>query len=202
MSRNISRAALGAATVLCVFAFAACTGEPGPIVTETPSPLASVPLSPSPSASPTPLTDAELLALMPPDAAYPDARGAVATAVFFVEQFSVVYETSDLRVWDALSMPECIFCGSVRDSVLKEQAVGDFETGGEMTIDSGSVVANYYDVDGYWYVTFRYSQSPSSTVHSDGTTEPSGDGGTGSTSMRMTSVDGVWKVSGVEAVPD
>lgn len=172
-------------------------------MTETPSPTGvSASPSASPSASAAPLTDEELLALMPEDAAYPDIRGAIATAVFFVEQFSVVYETGDLRVWDALSMPECIFCESVRSAVLAEKAIGDYETGGEITIDMDSIVANYYDVDGYWYVTFDYSQNAMALHHSDGSSEPSSDAESGSVSLRMTPVDGLWMVSGAEAVAD
>jgi len=211
MNRLLSRGALGAgiaatAVMLAAFALTGCTGDPGPIVTETPSASASVmpSTSASPSVSPSaaPLTDEELLALMPPEAAFPDVRGAIATAEFFVEQFPIVYETGDLRVWDALSMPECTFCESVRSHVLEEITVGDHEVGGAISIDTDSVVANYYDVDGYWYVTFSYSQTPSSTMHADGTSEISGDGGTGSTSLRMTPQGSIWKVSDVGVEPD
>lgn len=202
----LSIPALGIFVTVGALGLAGCTGDPGPIVTETPSATATSSLTPSPSASPSvsaaPLTDAELLALMPPDAALPDVRGAIETAIFFVEQFSVTYETGDLRIWDALSMPGCIFCASVRDGVIAEHAAGDHEIGGELTVDRSSIVANYYDVDGYWYVTFRYSQTESTTVHDDGSTSLNGDGGTGSTSMRMTTLEGVWRVSGVEVVAD
>ncbi len=204
MRRLASRSALAVASLVVAVALAACTGGSTPILTGIPSATAS----PSPSASPdpstslAPLTDAELLALLPPDAAYPDVRGAIETAIFFVAQFPIVYETGDLQVWDALSMPECIFCQSVRGNVRAETAVGDHEIGGKMTVDRDSIVANYYDVDGYWYVTFHYSQNPSFTQHADGKTEPSGDGGTGSTSLRMAPIDGIWKVCDVGVEPD
>ena len=199
MRRHTPRAALATGSLIVALSLAACTDGSTPILTDTPSPTASpsASASPDPSASLAPLTDAELLTLLPPEAAYPDVRGAIETAIFFVAQFPIVYETGDLRVWDALSMPECIFCESVRSHVLAEVAVGDHEIGGEMTVDRNSIVANYYDVDGFTYVTFDYSQEPSTLHHADGSSEPSGDGGTGSTSYRMTLIGDVWRVSGV-----
>jgi len=202
MRRLASRSALAVASLVVAVALAACTGGSTPILTGIPSATAS----PSPSASPdpstslAPLTDAELLALLPPDAAYPDVRGAIETAIFFVAQFPIVYETGDLQVWDALSMPECIFCQSVRGNVRAETAVGDHEIGGKMTVDRDSIVANYYDVDGFTYVTFNYNQEPSTLHHADGSSEPSGDGGAGKAYLRMSLVGDVWRVIGVEAV--
>jgi hypothetical protein len=180
---------------------AGCTGGGDPIVTETPTPTLTTSPSASPSPSPTPLTDAELLALMPPDAAYPDVRGAIATAQFFLEQYAPILETGDLTVWDALSMPDCIFCESVRDNVRRNAAVGAFETGGGLALDMNSIVANYYSVDGFTYVTFDYVEGPSILHRSDGTTEKLDDGETGSISLRMTLDATAWRVSdvGVEA---
>ena len=117
MRTRVASTALGFLATVAVLSLAGCTGGPGPIVTETPSATALESPSPSPSASASlaPLTDAELLALMPPDAAIPDVRGAIATAVFFVQQFPGVVEHGDLRVWDALSGPDCAFCASMRE---------------------------------------------------------------------------------------
>lgn len=193
----------GAAALVAVGlgSLAACTGGSGPIVTETPSPTATASATPSasPSASPTPLTDAELLALMPPEAAYPDVRGAIATAQYFLEQYAPVLETGDLTVWNALSMSDCIFCESVREHVGRNSFAGDFETGGALMLNSETVVANYYSVDGFTYVTFDYSEGPSILHHSDETTEKLDDGEVGSISLRMTFSGSAWRVADAEA---
>jgi hypothetical protein len=191
----------GAAALVAVglASLAACTGGSAPILTETPSLTALASATPSPSPSPTPLTDAELLALMPPEAAYPDVRGAIATAQFFLEQYAPVLETGDLTVWDALSMPECIFCESVRDNVSRNSAVGDFETGNTLALDTTRVVANYYSVDGFTYVTLPYQQKAAVVHHADGSTSSEDPGGlqSGSISLRMTLEGPVWRVSDV-----
>ncbi len=191
-------AALAAAWLI---ALGGCTGGSTPIVTETPSPTVSASLSPSPSPSPTPLTDAELLALMPPDAAYPDVRGAIATAEFFLEQYAPVLETGDLTVWNALSMPDCIFCESVRENVRRNAAVGAFETGNTLYLDTTQTVANFFAKDGFTYVTFPYVQDAEVVHHADGSTESPGGQQKGSISLRMTRVESGWRVDdvGVEA---
>jgi hypothetical protein len=133
---------------------------------------------------------------MPPDAAYPDTRGAIATAVFYLEQYPIVIEAQDLRVWDALSGPDCAFCQAVHAEVIGRAQSGQYETGGHLTIDENNIVANYY-VDGFTYVTLSYSQEPSTLHNADGTTEPSGDGGSGTANFQMSLDANTWKVNDV-----
>jgi hypothetical protein len=85
----------------------------------------------------------------------------------------------------------------VRSTVEAETAVGDYESGGETTLDSETVEANYFSEDGFTYVTFAYSQQPGTLYHADGSSEPSGDGGTGRISLRMSLVGSTWRVSDV-----
>jgi len=195
---NPRRLAVPVIALALAVTLTACTD--GGIVTTTPSPtLATTAPSATPSASPSlgPLTDAELLALMPPEAALDDVRGAVATAKFFLEQYPVVYETGDLRVWDALSMPDCVFCESVRSDVVATFADGDYVTGGLITIDETRIEANYFPDDGYTYVTLPTDVSPSTVHHADGSTSPGTKGGAGSTSFRMSFNGSTWTVVGV-----
>lgn len=200
--RWLARRAGGAASAaLALMLLAGCTGGSTPIVTETPTPTLSASPSPSSSPSPSPLTDAELLALMPPDAAYPDVRGAIATAEFFLEQYDDVYATGNLEIWDALSMPSCTFCASIHDKVEAESVAGDFESGNALHLDTTTVVANFYSADGFTYVTFQYVQDASVLHHPDGSTESAGSGGSGSTSLRMTLVGTVWRVDDVGIEP-
>ncbi len=190
-----------ALAVAGLIALGGCTDGSNPIVTETPSPTVSASPSASPSPSATPLTDAELLAMMPPDAAYPDVRGAIATAEFFLEQYAPVLETGDLTVWDALSMPDCVFCESVREHVLANSLASDYETGGALMLNPDTIVANYYVEDGFTYVTFDYTEGPSIVHHADGSTDKLDDGETGRISLQMTMPASVWKVNDVGVDP-
>jgi hypothetical protein len=195
---NTRRLALSVVTAAALVSLSACTD--GGIATTTPSPTLASPTataSPTPSASLGPLTDAELLAMMPPEAAVDDVRGAIATAKFFLEQYPVVYETGDLRVWNALSEPGCVFCESVRSDVAATFADGDYVTGGEITIDENRIEANFFADDGYTYVTIPTDVSPSTIHHADGSTSPGAKGGPGSTSFRMSFNGSTWTVVGV-----
>lgn len=136
----------GAKTVLvvCLLAIgsagglAGCTGAPAPIVTEAPTVAPSPPetSSPSPSPSATALTDEELLALMPEEAARDDLFGAMATAQFFLEQYAPMFHTGDTRVWEALSAPECTYCADALENAERVRDEGWIVEGGEIVVDS------------------------------------------------------------------
>jgi hypothetical protein len=186
-------AALGLASL------SACTGGSTPIVTETPSPTAtsSATLSPSPSLSPTPLTDAELLALMPPEAAYPDVRGAIATAQFFLDEFQRMYLTGDEAVWIALSVDGCEFCSSSRTGAAALHNKGGRQEGGEFTVDPNAIEANIHEQTGFTYVILHATWAPTQNVYSDGRIEPDGDGGAAQISFEMELRGNAWRVRGV-----
>lgn len=201
--RGATRAAVRAAAMTLVLAgalsAASCTG-PGAIVTETPAPTLTASAQPSPS--PTPLTDAELLALMPPDAAYPDLRGAIATAEFFVELFAVAFNAHDTQVWLALSGDSCGFCAGVASDIRDSAEANRIELGGAITPDRNSVRANLNTADGFTYVDFAYVQEPSETRTASGELVESYEGSSGRTYLRMELIGQVWRVAGVEVVPD
>ncbi len=193
--------ALGATALVAVglASLAGCTGG-NPIVTETPSPTAaaSATLSPSPSPSPTPLTDAELLALMPPEAAYPDVRGAIATAEFFCAQYGPAFQSGDSRIIAALSDERCQFCAEALSTAAQEVAAGEFESGGEVVYDSTQVRANVHTGDGFTYVDFPFVQSPTTIHRADGSTDVTDPGGSGRIYFRMALDGEVWRVIGAE----
>ena len=186
-------AALGLASL------AGCTGGSGPILTETPSPIATARPTPSasPSPSPTPLTDAELLALMPPEAAYPDVRGAIATAQFFLEEYQRLFFTGNDAVWAALSVEGCEFCSSSRRGAVALRDEGARQEGGEFTIDPSTIEANFYDETGFTYVILHATWTPTQNVYSDGRIEPDGDGGAAKISFEMELQGDAWRVRGV-----
>jgi hypothetical protein len=176
---------------------AACTGGSTPIVTETPSPTATASATPSPSPSPTPLTDAELLALMPPDAAYPDVRGAIATAEFFLDEYQRLYLTGDDAIWTALTVEGCEFCTSSRESAVALHDAGGRQEGGKFSIDPNVTEANFYDKTGFTYVIIHATWGPTQNVYADGRTEPDGDGGAAKISFEMELRGSAWRVRGV-----
>lgn len=181
---------------------AACTGGSTPILTETPSLTGTAAASPTANASltpsPTPLTDAELLALMPPEAAYPDVRGAIATAEFFTEQYSAMFQTGDLRIVTAVSSEQCLFCAEALSTAATEVAAGEFESGGDITYDATQVRANVHTGDGFTYVDFPYVQGATTLNHADGSAETTGNGGSGRIYFRMGLEGSVWRVVGAE----
>ncbi len=200
---NVRQIAAVAASVAAVAVFAGCTD--GGIVTETPTPTLptlTATTSPSPSVSLGPLTDEELLAMMPPDAAFGDVRGAIATAQFFLEQFSIMFQTGDVRVIEALSAPECVFCGSSLEDAREEIAIGDYETGGDLIYDSTDVRANYYEKDGYTYVDMSFTQSPFVLHHADGSADEASEVLTGRAYFRLGMDGAKWLVVGVEVERD
>ena len=196
--RSAHRVGGAAFAVAALFLLGGCTGGGDPIVTETPTPTLTGSPSPSASPSPTPLTDAELLALMPADAAFPDVRGAIATAKFFTEQFALVFQTGDARVLASLSSPECTFCAEVLADASREREVGDYETGGDLVPTMSDVRANESQTDGFTYVDFRYTQSSVTLHHADGSVDPPQAGHAGRIYFRLTTVGAIWKVLGAE----
>ncbi len=129
-----------AATMLagaCV-GLAACTGEPEPIVTESPTAVASPVATPSttPSPSATAISDDELLAMMPEGAERADVYGAMMTATFFLEQYAPMFHTGDTRIWEALSADGCEYCADALANAERVRDEGWTARGGEITVDS------------------------------------------------------------------
>lgn len=130
-------------------ALAGCTGDPEPIVTQTPTPTLPVE-SPSPTVSAAPgpdgeLTDEELLALMPPEAAQDDLDGAIATAEFFLEQYAAMMVSGDTAVWDALSDGECAFCLRHMDYAASILADGSKIEGSRLEVLGPAAEASFTD---------------------------------------------------------
>ena len=144
-SGYVGGAAAAALAVAC--ALGACTAEAEPIVTTTPSadPSPGVSSSPSPSPSPVvsevaaPLTDEQLLELMPPGAAQEDLYGAMVTAQFFLEQYAPMFHTGDTRVWEALSGDDCGYCADALANAVRVRDEGWTARGGEIVVDERTI---------------------------------------------------------------
>jgi|GEM_PF-736751 len=140
-SGHVGGAAAAALAVAC--ALGACTAEAEPIVTTTPSAASSPGVSSSPSPTPSPvvsevaapLTDEQLLDLMPPGAARADLYGAMVTAQFFLEQYAPMFHTGDTRVWEALSGDDCGYCADALENAIRVRDEGWTARGGEIVVD-------------------------------------------------------------------
>ncbi|WP_062301140.1 DUF6318 family protein [Demequina subtropica] len=130
----------GLAAAAGVLLLSGCFGEPGPIVSETPSVAGTVAEATSPTPTPSPsaeleaLTDEELIALLPERALIPDVRGAMATAEFFLEQYAPMFHTGDTRIWEALSAEGCEYCASALENAERVRDEGWTARGGEIEV--------------------------------------------------------------------
>lgn len=193
-------AGLGAAVVL-VLALAGCTGRPAPIVTELPSASPSTPASttpaPSPSPSVTPLTDDEVLALLPDGAERTDLWGAMVTAQFFLEQYAPMFHSGDTRLWEALSADGCEYCADALENAERVRDEGWTARGGEIVVDQNSARAELRDEAS---AVYRVSAGTGKAVLIDasGNEQTSESAGAAVFTLVVARSGDLWRVSGVQ----
>jgi hypothetical protein len=189
---------------------AGCDGSDA-IVTETPSPTAaptdsaaespspSLSASPSPSASgaAAPLSDEELLELLPEGAERPDLVGALKTGEYFIQEFPRMMSTGETEVWDSLSLPGCEFCESSRANALKVQVDGWKVRGGEISQGESITEANLAE-DGDVFVRYPTEQADIYVIKPGQEEELAGSSQTAFHYLQMWLVGTVWKVVGVD----
>src|SRR5690554_5304864 len=88
MNRRWGRSKTAVVLVAGALRASACSGDPAPIVTETPTATPSETPSPSPTPSPsaTALTDEEVIEAIPEEARHEDFPGAQEFAKFFLSE--------------------------------------------------------------------------------------------------------------------
>jgi hypothetical protein len=174
----------------------ACSGDPGPIVTESPSPTVVVT---TPSASPTPSVtpEDELLEQIPENARGEDLISATNFVVFFLSAYPQILTGSQPELFDLLSDEGCIFCDNVeaqlRDSLGLNEAVRGGEVKSLQTIADGGL-----QDDGTWSVSFDMSVTDLERIDSAGDIVAVDPGGEGRTTVLL-AYDGHWVVLGVGA---
>lgn len=191
-----------AASAVVLAGCAVASGQDSTPSPATASPEADpLPATPSSSASVSsdadaPLTDEELLALLPEDAQYPDIRGAMAVAVWFMEYRDDIYKGADLRPWVQLSSDECGYCSYQLDDAMDYRVPGVVIEGGEVVVDLGSVTGHLGE-DGNAYVFLDVLFSDFSIDLADGSSEV-GEDDPQSATLKL-ALDGVsWRVAGVD----
>ena len=208
------------------FGLAGCDGSDG-IVTQTPTPAdspsggASVTSSPSasdsvaasPGASPgssatassdanaAPLSDEELLKILPESADRTDLQGAVVTAEFFIQEFPRMMSSGDTDVWDSLSLPDCKFCESSRANALKVQRAEWVLQGGAITQGLGITEANLGE-NGDVYVKYPTVQAEVFVTKPDKEAYSAGDSQQVKHYLEMRLAGDVWRVVEVDVVND
>ncbi|CAL8969575.1 hypothetical protein CELL_00549 [Cellulomonas sp. T2.31MG-18] len=105
----------------------------------------------------------------------PTLEGAKAVATYFVLVYSYAYQTGDLKPWNTLVDPRCVFCESVRSNVETEKTLGRHLVGGAISVTSATgtevTVGRFFDL------TLTLNEAPSRTIDQSGTafSETSGD---------------------------
>jgi len=143
------------------------------------------------------LTTDDLLAALPADARCDLLTCAKETAEFFLLEQDRVLETGDLTRWDALSLAECAYCGSVRENVTRIFGDGNNIAGGVTTFDENSW---RYELDtdtGEAFVVVDKVTTPKQMVDSAGAVVQEIEEQRGTSTLSLLFVDGAWRVSGV-----
>lgn len=134
LSRFVAVAVLlGGATA----SLSACTGDANPVVSTSPSVTAEVTPSPSVSPSPTPLSEEELLALIPEDARAENFVSASNFAKFFVMLYPEMMQKQDPELFALLSDSACVFCNNALGDLAELIAADGTVTGGDVTVEAG-----------------------------------------------------------------
>ena len=178
-----------------------CTGDPGPIVTETPSPTVAVV---TPSASPTPSVtpEEELLAQIPENARGEDFQSATQFSRFFIELYPGLFaREANTELFDFLSTDDCNFCSSALEDSRATQEVGAHSEGGAFVWPDLVATGGLVD-DGYWYLSQRFEVSDTTTYLTDGEVYKTVAGGTGDVALKLAFEEGSWRVHGVEFTYD
>lgn len=196
MARLLRYVAVVALVGVATASLTACSGDPGPIVTDSPSLTRTVEATPSLSPTPTLTSEEELLAQIPEDARGEDFYSASQFAKFFILEYQRMFAEKDSTLFSFLSEPECEFCASSIESYESLVGKGGVREGGVITVSSELAQGGLGD-DGFWYVGFALSATENSDYDAAGELVESDTGGDGDVAVKLAWRNGYWHVSGV-----
>ena len=178
-----------------------CSGDPGPIVTETPSPTVVVTTpSPSPTASVT--SEEELLAQIPENARGEDFQSASNFAKFFWSQYPRLFDDGDsdgttASLWHMISDESCEFCDSALSSSREVADAGQHRSGNEFDWSSELGTGGLVN-DGFTYVNLDGTISDVQTFDSEGDVVEEEAGFEGTFGVQLRYEQDHWVVFGAE----
>ncbi len=142
--------------------------------------------SPSASPSPTPLTDEELLALIPEGARAENFGSAVNFARFFLNLYPQLFarENSQGELFQLLSGDNCGFCENALQNMAATHELGAYTVGSEYSFPD-SIPEGGLGEEGYWYVSERVEVSSATTFGPDGTEIDAAPAGMGGVRIRL-----------------
>ncbi|MFV0634941.1 hypothetical protein [Demequina sp.] len=181
---------------------AACGGDPGPVVTPSPSLTpteVAATVSPVPSPTPTPspsattLTEAEILAAIPEDARHEDYPSSVAFAAEYLRRANNATTTHDLDWLEYVSDAECAYCTLTRHLIETDMVAGVSRRGGDMMLDAAAALGGL-QVDGRWRVELPVETTDATYVGPDGVVVDEVPGEELTMWVFLEYVNGHWKV--------
>ena len=173
-----------------------CSGDPGPIVTETPSPASTVVTTPSPSPTPSVTPEEELLAQIPENARNESFVAATNFAKFYLELYPQMMTTLDGELFQLLSSPGCEFCQSALQTRDDLEDASQVRQGGEPTFPD-EPASGGQEAEGTFTIVLKMETAPSTTVDATGDVVGTGAGGVGVVGLSLSFDDGHWTVLGV-----
>ncbi len=202
MARLLRYVAVVALVGVATASLTACSGDPGPIVTESPSLTRTVEATPSPSPTATLTPEEELLAQIPEDARGEDFQSATQFSRFFIGLYPALFASEpETEPFATLSAPQCRFCSGALADADETRVAGGHSEGGEFTWP-GDVLRGGLQDDGFWYITQDFEVTDTVTYLADGSEYRVSLGGPGEVGVKLRFDRGMWHVYGIEFVYD
>jgi hypothetical protein len=150
------------------------------------------------AASPTPLTDDQLLALIPADARAENFGGAVNFARFFLGMYPQLFaRNSDPALFSDLAGDNCGFCSNALSDADETRVAAAYSVGGQIDFPNVTGQGGLHN-DGFWYVADRFSAAETQTYGANGNLVDSAPAFAGEARFRLEYVDGHWRVDEID----
>jgi hypothetical protein len=143
----------------------------------------------------------ELLEQIPENARGEDFQSASNFAKFFLGSYQRMLTQSDSSLFEFLSEPDCIFCGSALQTHAELIASESSISGGEITPETALAQGELQE-DGSTIATVRIETSPQAIRNAAGEVLSEAPARSGLASVQMHHVDGHWRVIDVNLQPD
>ncbi|WP_034229978.1 DUF6318 family protein, partial [Actinotalea ferrariae] len=124
--------------------------------------------------------------------------GAIAAAEYVLKVAQYTAASGDLTEWDRLSTSDCGFCKNIREWVSRVYLGGGHLTGGDFTLEPGSVVATDPSM-GIYAVDIPYETAPVHEYDNGGALVVTEAAGSGIFTLEVMPAVGGWRLLGAAA---